>query len=143
MKTIFALLTLLTILTMNGTYCMGSEIEEDKAIHCILGEVRGEYAQYGYTSFLASAEALRNRNTTKGVYGCNAQFEGEMPYIISKGLVEEAKRAWYASRTSQMTQGATFWGSTITDKVWIVQMQRKGYKRTLTVGHTEYYKKRV
>ena len=117
-------------------------ITEDQAVKCILGEARGEYKKHGFKSFLYLAEALRNRGTTSGVYGCNALIsKREAAFIKSLGLDREAARAWRASALSNETQGASYWGSLIVDRAWIKTMQKAGYVQTATIGNHVYYKR--
>lgn len=115
-------------------------IPDDVAIKCILGEVRGEYHDYGYNALLANAEALRNRGTTQGVYGCKAHFDHELSYLKRMGIFENAVKAWKESAHSNLVKGASYWGSLIVDQKWIKEMKRKGYKETYRIGNTAYYK---
>ena len=114
-----------------------AEISQEIGVHCILGEARGE----GYTSLLAHAEALRNRNNTQGVYGCQADLSKEMPYLKRTGIYNDAIKAWQKSKHSKITHGASFWGSLIVDKKWIAKMDRNGFKQTVIIGNTAFYKK--
>lgn len=71
--------------------------------NCVLGEASGE----GYLGMVAVAEAIRNRGTLKGVYGCKAKFvknEPEWVFILARKAILEAK-------TSNLTNGATHWES--------------------------------
>ena len=63
------------------------EIPRDVAVHCILGEARDQ----GLDGLTAVAEALRNRGTTKGVYGCKATFK-EPKWVWDMG-----RKAWNQS----------------------------------------------
>jgi hypothetical protein len=113
-----------------------SEITADQAVHCILGEARGE----GYESMLAHAEAIRNRGHLGGVYGCRADFSKEMSYLQAKGIIEQAQKAWEVSQRSQTVKGADHWGSLKVDGKWIAEMERKGFVRTAVVRNTVFYK---
>lgn len=129
----YKLILLMVILSAPVVY--GADIPEDQAIKCILGEARGE----GYDSMLAHAEAIRSRGHLKGVYGCKADYSGEMAYLRSRGILEQAKRAWEASRTSNTVKGAQYWASLIVDKDWIKKMEKAGYIRTATINNTAFY----
>ena len=77
------------------------EIPEETAIRCIVGEA----ANQGEQGMLALAEALRNRGTTKGVYGCKAQHINKQPsWVFTK-----ARQAWRQSLNSNLTNGAKHW----------------------------------
>lgn len=114
---------------------------QEKAVQCILGEARGEYAKYGENSLLAVAEAIRNRGTLQGVYGCKADISKELSYLKARGIYKAAELAWVKSQSSKLIDGAQYWGSTIVDKKWIATMKKAGYKLTYTVGNQAYYKK--
>lgn len=78
-----------------------AEIPESKAIHCLMGEARGE----GLIGMTAVGEVLRKRGNTNGMYGCKAKFrEPEWVYSL-------AKRAWADSRSSSYSKGATHFES--------------------------------
>jgi hypothetical protein len=113
-----------------------AEITEDQAVHCILGEARGE----GYESMLAHAEAIRNRGHLGGVYGCRADFSKEMPYLQTKGIISQAKKAWKESVHTKTVKNADHWGSLKVDGKWIAEMERKGFVRTAVVMNTAFYK---
>jgi hypothetical protein len=82
-----------------------ADIAEDKAVHCILGEARSE----GEIGIKALAEALKNRNTTKGVYGCNVDFSKEAAYIKAKRLDVIAKQAWRDAPKLNLVKNADHW----------------------------------
>lgn len=120
----------------------GCEIPESKAVHCLLGEVRGEYAKHGYRAFLAQAEALRNRGRTAGVYGCRATFsQKDIDYMRAKNLFDEARRAWHESKDTRLTEGADHWGSVKYDKAWIKTME-KTMVFTVQIGDHRYYRRK-
>lgn len=129
-------LSILLLLFFIGRACADIPTDEE-AVHCILGEARGE----GYASMLGHAEALRNRGTIKRVYGCNASFEKEMPYLISHGILLQAKKAWLESRYTKTVKGAQYWGSLIYDKKWIAKMRAQGYKQTAIINNTVFFRK--
>ena len=135
-------LLLVLIILLVSTISYADTITEDQAVHCILGEARGEGSNNAerYASLLAHAEAIRNRGHLKGVYGCKASFDSEMGYLRTKGIIALAKQAWRDSRHSKSVKGAQFWGSLIVDKAWIARMERAGYVRTATVGRTAFYR---
>ena len=106
-------------------------ISDDVALHCILGEARGE----GFESLKAHSEALRNRNTTKGVYGCKAKFNEP------KRIWDLARKAWLESEYSNTVSGADHWASIKLDQNWIKKMKKAGYVMTARVNGTEFYRK--
>ena len=117
------------------------EVKDETACHCLLGEARGEVAKYGYNSLLAVAEAIRNRGTLQGVYGCRAKFnQKDILYMRRIGLYELALKAWNESENTNLTKGAQYWGSTLVDTKWILTMKKAGYKMTYRIGNQEYYK---
>lgn len=75
---------------------------DEIAIHCILGEARGE----SFEGQAAVGEVLRKRGGTHGMYGCKAKFS------ISKETYATAKRAWEVSETSNYSKGGTHFEST-------------------------------
>ena len=77
------------------------KIPEDLAVRCIIGEA----ANQGDHGMLVLAEALRNRGTTKGVYGCSASHVVRQPEWVFK----KALKAWRESAYSNHTNGATNW----------------------------------
>lgn len=77
-------------------------MSDAEAIRCVMGEARNQ----DYTTQVATAEALRNRGTTDGVYGCSDDFTE--PVKVWK----IAERAWYESATTNLTNGADSWEST-------------------------------
>ena len=113
-----------------------AEISNEKAVHCILGESRGEYATYGYNSFLAIADALRNRGTTKGVYGCGVNLSKDMAYMAKKGYYSKALQAWIDSARVELVKGSSHWESTL----FKTPYWAKDMKVTYQVGHHKFYK---
>ena len=105
--------TALAVCLLAGCHeAWAEEISEDIAIQCILGEARGEYAEHGYPAFLAIADALRNRGTVRGVYGCKADMGKERAYMANKGYYRAARQAWLESKTTNVVNGASHWEST-------------------------------
>lgn len=78
-----------------------AEIPENKAIHCLMGEARGE----GLIGMTAVGEVLRKRGNTNGMYGCDSSFKEP------KWVYDLAKRAWADSRSSSYSKGATHFES--------------------------------
>lgn len=135
-----------TILLLTGAmpvFAKEQVIPDDVAIHCILGESRGEFKQFGFNAFLAMAEALRNRGNVKNVYGCSVDFDrdDEILYLINTGIFAQAQKAWKESKNSHLVNGAQYWGSIIIDQKWIKQMERKHFIKTYAVGNTVFYRK--
>jgi len=114
----------------------GEEISCDKAVQCILGEARGEYSKHGDKAFLAVAEALRNRGTTKGVYGCTAKFTKEIPYLKAKRYYKAAEQAWIKSKTSHLVGGAKNWESSDFKKPYWAKNMKVAYR----VGKHIFYR---
>ena len=114
-----------------------TSIKESLAIACILGESRLEYMKHGYSSLLAVAEALRNRGTTQGVYGCKVNLTKEMAYIKLKGVDIMAKKAWEESKYSNLVNGATHWENITAfgKPSWAKKM-----KQTAKIGNHVFYK---
>lgn len=120
--------------------CAGAEeITDAKAIHCILGEARSD----GYAAMLGHAEAIRNRGTLKGVYGCRVDLSHEMSYLKVKRIDVAAKQAWESSRYTHTVAGAQFWGSMRVDKKWIAQMRKHRYTQTAQINGTAFFKRRI
>lgn len=100
------ILILIGISICNVAYA--DPLDREKVIHCILGEARGE----GLEGMTAVAEAIRNRGTLSGVYGCNAAFN-EPQYVW-----DLAAKAWELSKDSNLVAGADHWASLKIDKKW-------------------------
>lgn len=128
--------TILIIIILCACFPAHAEIPEALAVHCILGEVQGE----GERGIRANAQALKNRGTTSGVYGCKADISKDMAYIRHKGLDKIALEEWRRG-ANDIVHGAQFWGSIILDQEWIERMKRAGYKFTVRINNHEYYKK--
>lgn len=124
------------VFVLFASVCHAEEICEEKAVHCILGEARGE----GFESMKAHAEAIRNRGHLQGVYGCRADLSKEMAYLKKTGIYSLAIKAWRESRESNLVQGASFWGSLKVDGKWIRTMEKKGFKRTAVIRNTAFYR---
>ncbi len=88
-------------------------ISDKEAVTCLMGEARGEE----YKTIVATAEALRNRGTTKGVYGCS--FSGDEPQWVW----HKVAKAWQESKYTNYVDGATHWESTdFDDPYWSISM---------------------
>lgn len=83
---------------------MRAEVPTNLAIRAIIGEAGGE----GFIGMKAVAEAIRNRGHLKGVYGLKAKHVDREP----KWVWDMARKAWEASQTSNLVDGAQFWEST-------------------------------
>jgi len=77
-------------------------LTDAEGIRCLMGEARGE----SYICQVATAEAIRNRGTTKGVYGCSAKFN-EPAWVWKR-----AEKAWHESATTNLVKDADHWEST-------------------------------
>lgn len=122
----------------------GAEIEEEKAIKCLLGEARGEGGadmKAKYASLLAHAEAIRNRGHLRGVYGCKSDFSRESRYLEASGISRLARKAWRESAHTNTVSDADHWGSTRVDGVWLKHMEAAGYIRRAKIGETVFYRK--
>jgi hypothetical protein len=97
MKVAIGILSLLIII-----YLIAAIHSENKIIHCLLGEARGE----GLVGMTAVAEVIRNRGGTHGIYGCSKHFK------VERRIRDLAQRAWRDSRRSNYVQGATHFHST-------------------------------
>ncbi len=78
-----------------------AEVTDEQGVKCIIGEA----ANQGYDGLMAVADALQNRGTTKGVYGCTSARAGKEPAWVWK----MAKRAWQEAKTSNPAHGADHW----------------------------------
>ena len=130
-------LIILTLLLICGCDdpAYSEEITTEKAVSCILGESRGE----GKIGIEAMAQALRNRGTVTGVFGCGADFSKELAYIKAKGLDVIARNAWLAGK-NDLVHGADHWGGVQVDGKWIAKMRKSGFIQTAKIGNTVFYK---
>jgi hypothetical protein len=111
-------------------------VTDQQAYKCLLGEVRGESME----TIRATAHALRNRGTTRGVYGCNVTVpQKEMRYIKAIGLDRRIKEAWTQSISGfDVTYGATHWeGVSFKEPYWVKSMIHTG-----TIGTHHFYKEK-
>jgi hypothetical protein len=104
-------------------------LTEAEAVSCIVGEASGQ----SYQEQVAISEALRNRGTTKGVYGCNAKHNKSEPAWVWA----RCKKAWRESAGTNLVKSATFWeGDSFKTPYWASQMSV-----TAHVGQTRFWKK--
>jgi spore germination cell wall hydrolase CwlJ-like protein len=113
-----------------GLGTMGSVYATDKEVLCIIGEAEGE----GYIGMLAVGEAIRNRGTLKGVYGCKAPRVVGRKY--SNATLKIATKAWLDSKNTNTVKGATHWEGT----AFKVPYWAKSMKVTATIGRQRFYK---
>ena len=137
MKILTSLILALILSSCGDDLAYPAEIPEETAVKCLLGEARGE----GYTSLIAHSEALRNRGTLNGVYGCQVVLSpSEADFVRINGIVESARKAWTASKHTNIVKGAQFWGSTKVDGKWIAKMKKAGFMQTATVKNTIFFR---
>ena len=75
------------------------EVTDGEGVRCIVGEASNQ----GFEGLLAVADALQNRGTIKGVYGCKAK------HIEPAYIWERARRAWQEAKVQNPTLGADHW----------------------------------
>lgn len=105
-------------------------IPDDTGVSCIIGEASDQ----GYDGLLAVADALQNRGSIKGVYGCTANHTSHEPEYVWK----MARRAWQEAKTANPTHGAKFWENTT---AFGVPYWAKKMKITNKIGVHTFYKK--
>ena len=117
--------------------CAHADIDDKTAVKCVLGE----YENGTLEEMTATAEALRNRGTTKGVFGCKAVKESKGVFrrgsrVIPKYAVKRAFKAVSEASNSKLVKGADHWES--------IDFKRpswsKGMILTAKVGKHEYFK---
>jgi len=94
--------------------------------------------QEGLDEMTAIAEVIRRRGSTKGVYGCTAQFDDEMPYMRAKGIISLALRAVERSRTSNLSGLATHFENLD----FGIPKWASGMEVTAKIGKTTFFKSR-
>ena len=120
--TLFLLFSTITI----PAFALTDEI----AVPCIVGEASGQ----SYQEQVAISEALRNRNSTRGVYGCTAKHNSKEPAWVWA----RCKKAWLESSKTNLVNGADHWESTnFKIPSWASKMTV-----TAQVGSSVFYKKR-
>jgi spore germination cell wall hydrolase CwlJ-like protein len=73
-------------------------LTDSNAIRTIVGESSNQ----GYIGMLGVADVIRNRKSLQGFYGFNNPVVNKSP----KRILEMAKKAWYESKTNDVTGGA-------------------------------------
>ena len=110
------------LLVVTPAYAMDAKT----AVRCLMGEARGE----SYECQVATAEVIRKRNSTQGIYGCKAEINEP-----AWGW-DRAKKAWAASATSNLSKGATHFESTsFKTPYWA-----SGMVQVAQVGKHRFYK---
>ena len=87
----FIMMSIIILFCLLCRFAFANEVE------CIMGEASNQ----GYNGMLAVAVGIRNRETTKGVYGCNAKHIHKEP----KWVWNMAKRAWLESEYNRIHEG--------------------------------------
>lgn len=125
--------TLMAIFLCFGLYsCQPAfALTEAEAVPCIVGEASGQ----SYVEQVAIAEALRNRGTTKGVYGCTAKHNKTEPAWVWA----RCKKAWRESVGTDYVKGGDHWENVTAfgKPYWASQMTV-----TARVGSTVFYAKK-
>ncbi len=105
----------------------------EKEVICVIGEAEGE----GYDGMLAVSEAIRNRGSLRGVYGCNSKRVLGQRY--SDKVLRTAEQAWKDSEgPGDITKGATHWeGTNFKTPYWAKDMIV-----TATLGNQRFYKEK-
>lgn len=112
-----------------------AEIPESQAVSCIIGEAEGQGAE----GIKALAHVLKNRGTTKGVYGCTSR-RVRLRLYSSKTFVQAVK-AWEEAKTGyDVTLGATGWGNEADLKVFRRSKWFQRCKVTVKIGDHWFYK---
>ena len=92
----FALL--ITGLVILGSCSLVHAYTDQEAIKTIVGEASNQ----GYKGMVCVGEVIRHNSTLKPFYGFKAMNHRHEPVWVWK----QATRAWYASKTSNLTRGA-------------------------------------
>lgn len=123
-------LTLLLGANLNEAQAIAKLPYKNKKLYrCVIGESASE----GSKGMIAVAEAIRNRGTTKGVYGCNAKFVDNEPQWVW----DKARKAWELSEHTNVTEGATHWENLKEfGKPWWADSLTK----TVKIGNHQFYK---
>lgn len=107
-----------------------ADVSDQEGVACIIGEASNQ----GFDGLLAVADALQNRGTTKGVYGCKAKHVNREPaYVWTM-----AKNAWQRAKIIDVVGGASFWENT---EAFGVPYWAKKMKKTIKIGCHTFYKK--
>lgn len=106
---------------------------DQEAIRAIVGEA----ANQGEDGMTAVGEVIRKRGSLKGIYG----FKSTMPDREPPCVWNVAKKAWYASKNTNLTKGATHFENV---KAFGMPSWAKNYKVTAVIGdHTFFRKDRI
>lgn len=116
--------------------CLSHAYTDKQAILAIIGEAESEPMQ----GKIALAETIRHRGTLKGVYGLKAKRV--LRQLYTKGTYNEALKAWEASNTSNLTNGATGWGNYNDIQIFKRQGWFKNCIITKHIGNHYFYKRR-
>lgn len=94
------LVALLALLTVPASASV-SNVSDKLAVMAIMGEASNQ----GFEGMVAVGEAIRNRGSLKGVYGVKSKHI----YRDSRYVWDSARKAWQASKTSNLVKGADHW----------------------------------
>jgi len=97
-RKIVLLVLLGLIVSLFATCSRAHAFSDEQAIRAIIGEA----ANQGEIGMTAVAEVIRTRGSLKGIYGYKASHVDKQPAWVWK----QARRAWYASKTTNYTRGA-------------------------------------
>jgi len=95
--------TLIAVLLFSTITIPAFALTDEVATECIVGEASGQ----SYQEQVAISEALRNRNSTRGVYGCTAKHNSKEPAWVWA----RCKKAWLESSKTNLVNGADHWES--------------------------------
>lgn len=124
--------SIVLFITLFALPAFASEIPEDLAVKCILGEASNQ----GERGMQAVGEVLRRRGSTKGLYGCQNGVERK----ASPELRAKARKAWRASKASNITHSADHFENI--DSFGVPKWAR-GLKPTVKLGDHTFYRVRV
>ena len=144
MKRLLFIFSLYLVSCSPGSYALdkpltgqGTRVSDSQAVKCVLGE----YESGTLEEMKATAEALFNRGTTKGVFGCKAVKESKGVFrrgdrVIPKYAVKRAFKAVSEASTSNLVKGADHWES--------IDFKRPSWSKnmilTAKIGKHEYFK---
>lgn len=107
-------------------YVWSEEYPEE--VRCIVGEAEDQL----FDGQVAVGEAIRNRGSLKGVYGCTAK----RTYSASDVVWKRANRAWVRSQYTNLVKGADHWHSDREPEAW---WEKYGVF-TVKIGSHKFYK---
>lgn len=100
----------------------------------VVRAIIGEAANQSYQAKLGIACVIRNRGSLQGIYGGkNTRMIDTQP----KYIWAQARKAWVASATIDVTHGCKYFGGTIDDTYFFNKLHKTP---ALTIGHTRFYK---